>query len=311
MVNYECEVILDSIIQGDRITCFRVTYPRIVHSEFLRHRMDSFCSASSRAIPLNRIIDQYFGYIPDNWRKHQSGMQPIEGNNIFTDEELKDYTDLYKYIMNESEKIAKLLHKEGKGLAKEQVNRLLEPYSYITHLVQTTEKGYKHFFDLRTDKHAQYEIRCIAEMMKDKYNKSYPLKRKYHLPFYQHEFVADSNPDILKYLKVSSARCARTSYYNHEGNMPSLEEDLKLSETLLNDKHLSPFEFPVIDRFEAEEVFTDIKWFEFVEQDRWWKKIELKEGFPITIRKDLSGNLNNWKVVQFRKILEKQYEKNS
>jgi hypothetical protein len=63
MAEYNSEVILDSIIQGERITCFRVTYPRIVHSEFLRHR-GSFCSASSRAIPLSRMIEQYFGYIP-------------------------------------------------------------------------------------------------------------------------------------------------------------------------------------------------------------------------------------------------------
>lgn len=304
MNKYECEIILDSIIQEERVTCFRVTYPRIVHSEFLRHRFNSVTSSSSRAIPLNRIIEQYFGYIPDNWRKHQSGMQPLEGSNIFTDEELKEYIESYTYIMNESERIAKLLHKDGKGLAKEQVNRLLEPYSYITHLVQTTEKGYKHFFDLRTDKNAQYEIRVIAEMMKEQYNKSVPIKRKYHLPFYQDEFQTDNDPNILKYLKVSSARCARTSYYNHEGKPPSLEEDLKLSETLLKDKHLSPFEFPVIDRFKAEEVFSDIKWWEFVEQDRWWKKVELKEGVPLTIRRDLSGNLSNWRVVQFRKILE-------
>ena len=262
------------------------------------------CSASSRAIPLNRIIEQYFGYIPDNWRKHQSGMQPIEGSNIFTEEEVKEFEEIYKSIMGFSELKARLLHKEGKGLAKEQVNRLLEPYSYITHLVQTTRKGYEHFFDLRTHNTAQYEIRVIAEMMKEQYNKSNPVKRKYHLPFYQNEFLEDTTPDILKYLKVSSARCARTSYYNHEGNTPSLEEDLKLSENLLTDKHLSPFEFPVIDRLKAEEKFSELKWWEFVEEERWWKKIELKEGLPITIRRDLSGNLNNWRVVQFRKILE-------
>lgn len=308
MNKYESEIIIDSVIQGERVTCFRVTYPRIVHSEFLRHRMASYCSASSRAIPLNRVIEQYFGYVPDNWRKHQAGMQPLEGE--FTESDIKEFEEIYKSIMGVSELKARLLHKEGKGLAKEQVNRLLEPYSYITHLVQTTESGYKNFFDLRTHKTAQYEIRVIADMMKEQYTKGCPIKRKYHLPFYQVEFTIDKNPDILKYLKVSSARCARTSYYNHDGNTPSLEEDLKLSENLLADKHLSPFEFPIIDRFEAEERFPDLKWWEFVEENRWWKKVELKEGIPLTIRKDFSGNLNNWKVVQFRKIIENQYEKN-
>ena len=305
MNKYNCELILDSKIQDSRITCFRVTYPRIVHSEFLRHRSHSFCSASSRAIPLSRMIEQYFGYVPDNWRKHNTGMQPLEGE--FTESDIKEFEEIYKSIMSLSELKARLLHKEGKGIAKEQVNRLLEPYSYITHLVQSDEKGFDNFFNLRRDSNAQYEIRVIADMIYNEYCKSFPVKRKYHIPFYQNEFdeFKDSDKDsILKFLNVSSARCARTSYYNHDGKIPKLEDDLKLSENLLKDKHLSPFEFPVIDRFEIEEILSDLKWWEFVEEERWWRKIELKEGLPITIRKDLSGNLGNWKVVQFRKVLE-------
>jgi thymidylate synthase ThyX len=302
MAEYGCEVIIDSEIQGERITCFRVTYPRIVHSEFLRHRMGSFCSSSSRAIPLERLIDQYVGFYPDNWRKHQSGMQPIEGDNLFRKDDITFFNASWGNSKSIAIETARDLHKEG--VAKEQVNRLLEPYSFITHLVQMSESGYKNFFQLRTDSNAQYEIRVIANMMKEMYRASFPLKRKVHLPFYQVNFVADKNPDILKYLKVSSARCARTSYHNHEGNTPTLEEDLKLSETLLKDRHLSPFEFPVIDRFEAENIFPDLKWWEFVDEARWWKKVELKEGLPIAIRNDLSGNLANWKIVQYRKILE-------
>ena len=315
MNQYNCELILDSIIQGERVTCFRVTYPRIVHSEFMRHRSGSYCSASSRAIPLNRMIEQYFGYTPDNWRKHQSGMQPIEGNNLFSETDIITYNCLYENLKNMSSDIAQKLHNEGNGVAKEQVNRLLEPYSYITHLVQMTQKGFEHFFDLRTDSNAQYEFRVIANLMKEQYRNSKPVERKIHLPFYQESFTLDKHPStliynfqphLLKYLKISSARCARTSYYNREGNVPSQTEDLKLAEELLQNKHLSPFEFPVIDRFMAEEIFDNLKWWEFVEDSRWWKKVELKEGLPITIRKDFSGNLNNWKVVQFRKMLENE-----
>jgi hypothetical protein len=302
---YNCELILDSIIQGERVTCFRVTYPRIVHSEFMRHRSGSYCSASSRAIPLNRMIEQYFGYTPDNWRKHQSGMQPIEGNNLFSETDIITYNCLYENLKNMSSDIAQKLHNEGNGVAKEQVNRLLEPYSYITHLVQMTQKGFEHLFDLRTDSNAQYEFRVIANLMKEQYRNSKPITRKIHLPFFQDEWNS-SYDNILKYLNMSSARCARTSYYNHNGKTPTFEEDLQLAENLIKDKHFSPFEFPVIDRFEAEEIFDNLKWWEFVEESRWWKKVELKEGLPITIRRDFSGNLNNWKVVQFRKMLENE-----
>jgi len=305
MSEYKSEIILDSEIQGERVTCFRVTYPRIVHSEFMRHRSGSYCSASSRAIPLNRMIEQYFGYTPDNWRKHRSGMQPIEGNNLFSETDIITYNCLYDNLKNMSIDIAQKLHNEGNGVAKEQVNRLLEPYSYITHLVQMTRKGFEHFFDLRTDSNAQYEFRVIANLMREQYDKSKPIKRKVHLPFYQDDWDG-SYESLNEFLKMSSARCARTSYHNHNGKSPSQEEDLQLSETLFKDKHLSPFEFPVIDRFEAEEIFKDVKWWEFVEESRWWKKVELKDGLPITIRRDFSGNLNNWKVVQFRKMLENE-----
>lgn len=302
MAKYECEIILDSIIHEERVTCFRVTYPRIVHSEFMRHRSGSYCSASSRAIPIERMIEQYYGFVPDKWRKHQSGMQPNESHS-FTELELEYFNFQYNKIMNDTMLKVLNLHDKGRGLAKEQVNRLLEPYSYITHLVQMTEKGFKHFFELRTDSHAQYEFRVIAEKMKEQYIKSTPVKRDFHFPFFEYESEINGS-NFYDAAMISSARCARTSYYNHENKKTLPADDFNLSERLLKDKHLSPFEFPVIERFKAEELFENIKWFEFVEQDRWWKKIELKEGVPLCIRKDFSGNLNNWKVVQFRKILE-------
>lgn len=302
MKQYNSELILDSIINGERITCFRVTYPRIVHSEFMRHRAGSYCSASSRAIPLDRMMDQYVGYIPDNWRKHQSGMQPIEGD-VFSENDIREFEEIYKSIMTVSKLKATLLHKSGKGVAKEQVNRLIEPYSYITHLVQMSESSFKHFFELRTDETAQYEIRVIAKMMKEQYLSSIPVNRDFHLPFFEYEKEIDSN-NFYDCAMISSARCARTSYFNHENKKTLPSEDMELADKLLKSKHLSPFEFPVIDRLTAEEVFSNIKWFEFIENDRWWKKIELKEGTPLAIRKDMSGNLNNWRVVQFRKVLE-------
>lgn len=305
MKQYRSEIILDSIIDEERITCFRVTYPRIVHSEFMRHRSGSYCSASSRAIPLNRMIEQYVGFVPEHWRKHQSGMQPIEGNNLFSETDTTTYNCLYENLKNMSIDIAKKLHNEGKGVAKEQVNRFLEPYSFITHLVQMTKKGFEHFFDLRTDSNAQYEFRVIAKIMKEQYDKSIPIKRDFHLPFFEYNLDID-NSNFYDTAMISSARCARTSYYNHEGKKTLPSDDFNLSERLLKDKHFSPFEFPVLERFKAEEIFEDVKWHEFIENGRYWKKIELKEGTPLCIRKDFSGNLNNWKIVQFRKILEQK-----
>lgn len=304
MKEYCSEIILDSIIGKERVTCFRVTYPRIVHSEFMRHRSGSYCSASSRAIPIERMIEQYYGFVPDKWRKHQSGMQPNE-NHSFTELELEYFNFQYNKIMNDTMLKVLNLHDKGRGLAKEQVNRLLEPYSYITHLVQMTQQGFKHLFELRTHETAQYEFRVIAEKIKSQYESSIPVKRDFHLPFFEYESEINGS-NFYDAAMISSARCARTSYYNHENKKTLPADDFNLSERLLKDKHFSPFEFPVLERFKAEEIFENIKWHEFIENDRWWKKVELKEGTPLCIRKDFSGNLNNWKIVQFRKILEQK-----
>src|SRR6056297_1374969 len=80
-MEYKCEIIADSINpQGDRITSFLVTYPRIIHAEFLRHRMLSRNSASSRAIPFKKMIKQVEEdpFIPIAWQKHHTGMQGSE-----------------------------------------------------------------------------------------------------------------------------------------------------------------------------------------------------------------------------------------
>ena len=53
----EARVIADSISpQGDRLTTFILTFPRIILAEFNTHRMFSRNSASSRAIPFEKMV---------------------------------------------------------------------------------------------------------------------------------------------------------------------------------------------------------------------------------------------------------------
>ena len=52
------KIIADSINpRGTRITTFELEYPRIIHSELMTHRMFSRNSASSRAIPVAKVIE--------------------------------------------------------------------------------------------------------------------------------------------------------------------------------------------------------------------------------------------------------------
>lgn len=302
MNQYKAEVVLDSIVNNVRVTCMLITYPRMVHSEELRHRINSICSNSSRAIGNRTLIKKHYGYIPTNWRKHQKGMQPIEGKPFNTLQEFY-FKMVWKLGVILNKWISKLLHLNENGLAKELANRWLEPALYITHLVQTTEEGYDSFFKLRLAEDAQWEIREIAKLMYEEYSKSKPVVRDVHLPFYQKDYE-DHKISLKNSALCSSARCARTSYKNHDGSTPLMEEDLKLSGKLFNDKHMSPFEFPVISH---NYLLDNLKYFEVatkMTENLPYERVVNVDKPSIQMYKNLSGNLNNWKVVQFRKILE-------
>ena len=54
----KAEIIADSLSpQGHRLTTFICVFPRIVLAEFNTHRMLSRNSASSRAIPFNKMLE--------------------------------------------------------------------------------------------------------------------------------------------------------------------------------------------------------------------------------------------------------------
>ena len=81
---FKAEIIADSKNKiGNRITTFVVTFPRIILAEFNTHRMLSKNSASSRAIPFQKMLKSVKEnpFIPLKWMKDHLGMQ---GNEFFT-----------------------------------------------------------------------------------------------------------------------------------------------------------------------------------------------------------------------------------
>src|SRR4051812_11787989 len=77
----KAEIIADSLNpSGSRLTTFILEYPRFVHAELMTHRMFSKNAASSRAIPIEKMIQQVIDNpaMPVWWGKNQSGMQAKE-----------------------------------------------------------------------------------------------------------------------------------------------------------------------------------------------------------------------------------------
>ena len=284
------EILKDSLIDGERVTTFQVVFPRIVAEELLRHRSFSFCSASSRAIPINRMISDTVNFFPKKWRLHRSGMQPLEdemGIGLYL-----ECNEIWERGMKSAIETARAL--QEKGIAKELANRVLVPYQYITIIISGSKNAYGNFFLLRNHSDAQFEIRVLAQEMQRRYNNSVPQERSFHLPFVNGEVYT------LNDIKVSVARSARLSYTTVDGSAPSFEKDLLLYNKLLESRHLSPFEFQVFSRSETNKILGNSE----------WRRIAFKENKKCCDESlnDFGGNLGSKKLVQLRKLIEKNLQ---
>lgn len=206
---YKVEVVLDSISSaGCRLTTWALTYPRFVHAELMTHRMFSRNSASSRAIPSEkmRALVQEHPALPVWWGKNQSGMQAREelddkvplrpagsilnpGGDPTKDAENAEWDsprahakrlwlEARDVMIEYSDRLAKL------GLHKQLCNRLTEPWMPITVLVSAT--SFAHWFHLRDHKDAQPELAIIATEMHYQYLESKPTPLDvggWHMPY--------------------------------------------------------------------------------------------------------------------------------
>ena len=142
-MSYKCEILADSINeQGHRLTTFKVTYPRIIHAEMLRHRMLSRNVASSRAIPFEKMVKdvQENPFIPIAWQKNHSGMQGTEYLSKTDKFNLSQFVsamiDTLNNMADRSSKDFKQFEKE----VEERVNLITGLLSKYTHLTMTLDE---------------------------------------------------------------------------------------------------------------------------------------------------------------------------
>ena len=231
-------IIADSLSPGGvRLTTFVLVYPRFIHSEFLTHRVFSRNAASSRAIPVKKMLAYIRSNpaLPVSWGKNQSGMQANEELDPFTQERAKEkWLEACSDAVRHSEDLMNL------GVHKQVANRITEPFVHMNTICTATE--WENFFNLRRHKAAQPEIKVLADEMWKAYQESKPRSlfgEEWHLPFILKEEW--NNPiDLLK--KCSVARCCRVSYMNHDGTKPDAVKDVILHDTLIASGHMSPLE---------------------------------------------------------------------
>lgn len=271
---YKCSIIADSVSPtGKRLTTMEITFPRIVLAEFNTHRMFSRNSASSRAIPIRKMLDKVLvdPFVPDRFPANGKGMQP----GSYYEKGSVDYQRAHGVWLNARMNMVRYVETLDEcGVHKQIANRLLEPWIWHTVIVTATE--WANFFKLRCHPDAQEQIKIIADMMYDAYHFGtcpdhklgcevlHPPTPKllqpgeWHCPYVYEEdepLITEyvwsnrlaTNSDQLEAIcneirkEISVARCARVSYLTHTGHRdPS--EDVLLFTKLTTSGHWSPFE---------------------------------------------------------------------
>lgn len=219
---------------------FELEYPRFIHSEFMTHRMFSRNASSSRAVPVERTMQNIVKYpwAPLHVYQNCKGMQ---GKDLVSDDEYDGFCEEWQDAAFEAIKIA---HKMiDMGIHKQHINRILEPFTKIKVIVTATE--WDNFFNLRLAPDADPEIQDLAKAIKGAmdnasgaYINDYDERTFPYVSRNEMEAIDDNRILTL----ISAARCARVSYLNHDGSKPDILKDLTLAKHLIESKHMTPFE---------------------------------------------------------------------
>jgi len=273
---FEAKVIEHSLSAGGgkELITFQLRYPRLVHAEFMTHRVFSRNASSSRAIPVAKVIEQVRSNpaMPVHWGKNQPGMQAraeLEGVDLIA------VKQLWRAAAANAAAFAEVMMNHGAH--KQVANRILEPYQWMSVIVTATE--WDNFYELRDHADADPNIQHLAHLMKEALKDSVAVLRAgdgsdasdWHLPYVTmaERRQYQDQPRLLA--KVSGGRCARVSYLNHDGTSPVFEKDLGLYEQLVGSRplHASPVEH---------------------------------QGYPAIGPAVRSGNFTGW--IQHRKLVE-------
>jgi hypothetical protein len=141
------KIVADSISpSGCRLTTMSLRYPRMIHAEFMTHRVFSRNASSSRAIPVEKMIQDVMDdpAMPVAWGSNKPGMQageeirklvpcyPIETGEVYFDERYPE--DAWKVARDYAVSAAKGF--AAAGYHKQIVNRharTFRPYQRRLH----------------------------------------------------------------------------------------------------------------------------------------------------------------------------------
>ena len=300
MSQITAKIIADSYsaVNGKRITTFELQYPRFIHSELMTHRLFSRNAMSSRAVPVEKVLEQVREdpAFPIHWGLNQPGMQAKEEVGG-VDRYGNDLKWLLKARWHEAARMQASFAQEfsDHGLHKQVVNRILEPFQLMKTVLTSTE--FDNFFWLRKHKDAQPEIKELAERMYEQleWNKLLTVELDsgdWHTPYYEAGYWLQGSKDFLDdALAISSSCCAQVSYRLLDD---SIEKARKVYQRLVESTpvHASPFEHQASPMYYTDSDKYQMPFYEwpkgYTHQD--------KEG------EFWSGNFKSW--IQYRQLID-------
>lgn len=233
------KILADSIgPNGVRLTSWELRYPLYIHAQIKTHRLLSGSTASLRAIPTAKLIQQVLEdpVMPTSWGKNRPGMQATEELSP-----IASATAIGRWLEARDNAIKSAASLSALDVHKQVVNRILAPFLHTTTILTGTE--WEGWYRLRCTDTAQPEIAALANEMLHQYSANTPRclsPGEWHRPYITwDDEIAVSRASELN--RLSIARCARVSYLSHDGKR-DLSKDLELYGKLQKEGHMGPFE---------------------------------------------------------------------
>jgi len=248
------KILADSVNeQGNRLVTYELTYPRLIHSELLTHKMLCSNSASSRAIPFAKMAEQLTAQ-PVRFGQANPGMQ--DKGVDFDAAVFGLYSAGEAWLKAKDAMVYASDAFYNAGYHKQVYNRLTEPFQMMKTVISGTE--WDNFFWLRNDSAADPTLHELARCMFEALEQSVPQLLKageWHLPYIDVDYADIGNGEQQFYfldethcmgdnisledaIKVSCARTAAVSFRNEDYG---LDKCLEVYARLIDDerKHAS------------------------------------------------------------------------
>lgn len=220
---------------GVPMVTFEIEYPRIILAEINTHRMLAKSSASSRAIPFEKMTKQLVGR-PVRFGKANKGMQDTgeqhDGKVTIRDYEMGGQ-EAWEFAKESAAEISKAFYEAG--YHKQVYNRLTDNFQMVKTVISGTE--WANFFWLRYHESADPTFAELARVMQQAMHESIPqtlLPSEWHLPYVTScrngngklEYWLDSETQLNEEdaLIASAARCAAVSFRNIDYGMEKCRE---------------------------------------------------------------------------------------